>query len=226
MAIALGDSDTATSGRVYRPRAPIPPPSGGLSIILLPLSTTACASSQMLPQGVGRIKKGFVRRIRSPPNREGIHFPHRREASMSILVLAAVQALLSAPPPEESLPRSFDPDRLEPAQREPIYPWIGIEPVALWTAFSSNLHVENVWGYGADATVTLDYGTSAFLGFRAGYIGWNTRAETAPGVHQPCWIRQYRIGIYGEFPFRFLEVGIGANVGGYRFRSAGVSDTA
>jgi hypothetical protein len=45
-------------------------------------------------------------------------------------------------------------------------------------------------------------------------------------VHQPCWIRQYRIGIYGEFPFRFLEVGIGANVGGYRFRSEGVSDTA
>ncbi|HLY73332.1 MAG TPA: hypothetical protein VKU80_04370 [Planctomycetota bacterium] len=145
---------------------------------------------------------------------------------MHLLVLAAAQALFSTPGPEADLPRSFDPDRVESLERQPIYPWIGIEPMALWTAFDSNLHVENVWGYGADATVTLDYGTQAFLGFRAGYIGWNTRAETAPGVHQPCWIRQYRLGLYGEFPFRFLEVGIGANVGGYRFRSQGVSDTA
>ncbi|HEV3029300.1 MAG TPA: hypothetical protein VG457_17100, partial [Planctomycetota bacterium] len=74
---------------------------------------------------------------------------------MNILVLAAVQALFASPAPEEDLPRSFDPDRREPMERQPIYPWIGIEPMAVWTAFDSNLHVENVWGYGADATVTL-----------------------------------------------------------------------
>ena len=145
---------------------------------------------------------------------------------MNILVLAAVQALFSNPASDTDLPRSFDPELAEPRERQPIYPWIGIEPIALWTAFDSDLHVKNVWGYGADATVTLDYGTRAFLGFRAGYIGWNTRVETAPGVHRSAQIRQYRIGIYGQFPFRFMEFGVGANVGGYRIRRDGDGDTA
>ena len=144
---------------------------------------------------------------------------------MNILILVAAQALFSGPGSEPDLPRSFDPELAEPKERQPIYPWLGIEPVAVWTAFDSDLHVKNVWGYGADGTVTLDYGTRAFLGFRAGYIGWNTRVETAPGVHRGAWIRQYRVGIYGEFPFRFLEFGIGANVGGYRFHRDGDGDS-
>ncbi len=82
-----------------------------------------------------------------------------------------------------------------------------------------------MWGYGADATVTLDYGPRAFLGFRAGYIGWNTRVEIVPGVEKSAMIRQYRLGVYGQFPFRFLEVGIGANVGGFRIRRDGDGDT-
>ncbi|MBV8879478.1 MAG: hypothetical protein JO332_05930 [Planctomycetaceae bacterium] len=143
-----------------------------------------------------------------------------------LFCLAAAQALLSAPPGEGDLPRSFDPERVEPFERQPIYPWIGIEPMAVWTAFDNDLGVKDVWGYGADATVTLDYGTRAFLGFRAGYIGWNTRVESSPGVEHSCWIRQYRIGVFGQFPFRFLEFGVGANVGGYRFRRDGDGDTA
>jgi hypothetical protein len=145
---------------------------------------------------------------------------------MHILILAAVQTLYAGSGADLELPRSFDPEVSTPMERQPIYPWIGIEPVAVWTAFDSDLHVKNVWGYGADATVTLDYGTRAFLGFRVGYIGWNTRVETAPGVHQSAWIRQYRLGIYGQFPFRFMEIGVGANVGGYRFKSSGIGDTA
>lgn len=144
---------------------------------------------------------------------------------MNILVLAAVQALWSPPAPDTDLPRSFDPEVREPQQQEP-YPWIGIEPLAVWTSFSHNWNVENVWGYGADAIVTLDYGTPAFLGFRAGYIGWNTRVHSEGQGDFSCWIRQYRVGVFGQFPFRFLEVGIGANVGGYRIRRDGDNDTA
>jgi hypothetical protein len=144
---------------------------------------------------------------------------------MNALILAAVQALLSAPPGETDLPRSFDPEWMEPRERQPIYPWLGIEPMAVWTAFDSDWGVKNAWGYGADAIVTLDYGTQAFLGFRAGYIGWNTRVHTASSGDFGCWIRQYRIGVYGQFPFRFLEVGVGANTGGYRIRRDGDGDT-
>jgi hypothetical protein len=98
--------------------------------------------------------------------------------------------------------------------------------MAVWTAFDSDWDVKNVWGYGADATVTLDYGTNACLGFRLGYIGWNTRVEVAPGVEKSTWIRQYRVGIFGQFPFRFMEFGAGATVGGYRIRRDGDGDTA
>ena len=145
---------------------------------------------------------------------------------MNALLLALAQTLLAGPAPDADLPRSFDLDRVEPLEKQPVYPWLGIEPVAVWTAFDHDWDVKNVWGYGADATVTLDYGTRAFLGFRAGYIGWNTRVEIAPGVEKSAWIRQYRLGVYGQFPFRFLEVGIGANVGGYRIRRDGDGDTA
>jgi len=145
---------------------------------------------------------------------------------MNSLLLALAQTLFPGPAPDTDLPRSFDLERVEPMERQPIYPWIGIEPVAVWTAFDSDLDLKNVWGYGADATVTLDYGTRAFLGFRAGYIGWNSRVEISPGVEKAAWVRQYRLGVYGQFPFRFLEIGVGANVGGFRFRRDGDGDTA
>jgi hypothetical protein len=145
---------------------------------------------------------------------------------MNVLILAALQSLFSGPPADGDLPRSLDLEITEPREKQPIYPWLGIEPVAVWTAFDSDWDVKNVWGYGADATVTLDYGTRAFLGFRAGYIGWNTRVEIAPGFEKSTWIRQYRIGVFGQFPFRFMEVGVGANVGGYRIRRDGDGDTA
>lgn len=145
---------------------------------------------------------------------------------MNAILLALAQSLFAGPAAEGDLPRSLDLEFSEPRERQPIYPWLGIEPLAVCTAFDSALDVKNVWGYGFDATVTLDYGTQAFLGFRAGYIGWNTRVQISPGVEKSAWIRQYRIGIFGQFPFRFMEVGIGANVGGYRIRRDGDGDTA
>jgi hypothetical protein len=87
--------------------------------------------------------------------------------------------------------------------------------------------VKSAWGFGADALVTLDYGTRAVLGFRAGMIGWNTRSEAISTIPSAgTEVRQYRVGIYGQFPFRFLEIGIGANTGGYRYRRDSQNDTA
>lgn len=145
---------------------------------------------------------------------------------MNILVLAAVQAMFSSPTPEADLPRFGDLDRVEPMERQPIYPWLGIQPRAVWTSFDSDLDAEDTWGFGADVTVTLDYGTNAFLGFRAGYLGWNTRVETRFAGEHSAQFRQYRLGVFGQFPFRFMEFSIGANVGAYRFRREGNNDTA
>jgi hypothetical protein len=145
---------------------------------------------------------------------------------MNVLVFAAFQTLFSGTPADRDLPRISDLEVAEPRERQPVYPWLGIRPMAVWTAFDSDWDVKNVWGYGADATVTLDFGTNACLGFRLGYIGWNTRVEVAPGVEKSTWIRQYRVGIFGQFPFRFMEFGAGATVGGYRIRRDGDGDTA
>lgn len=142
---------------------------------------------------------------------------------MNALILLAVQSLFAGTPPEDPLPKIGDLETRS-AEAEP-YPWLGIEVLALRTSFEGGLHIEDRWGYGADATVTLDYGKKSFLGFRLGYIGWNTRTENGV-VEESVWVRQYRIGIFGAFQFRFLEFKIGANTGGYRFRRDGDNDTA
>jgi hypothetical protein len=145
--------------------------------------------------------------------------------SMNVLMMLLVQSVGSSAFLEDPLPRFGE---VEPQmERREIYPWIGIQPIAVYTAFASGLRVEDGWGVGADATVTLDYGTHAFLGFRLGALGWNTRTEPRPGTPDDgVQVRQYRVGIFGSFPFRFMEIGVGANVGAYRFRRDGHNDTA
>lgn len=144
---------------------------------------------------------------------------------MNVLMLLLAQTLLADTAVEERLPRLHEP---EPAMdRHAAYPWLGIQPMAVWTSFESGLHVKDAWGGGADARVTLDYGTNALLGFRLGALGWHTRTEPRPGVPAAgVDVRQYRIGVFGQFPFRFMEFEVGANVGGYRFRREGQNDTA
>jgi hypothetical protein len=147
---------------------------------------------------------------------------------MNVVLLLAVQSLFAGAAPEESLPKFGD---LEPRassmqpQEEP-YPWLGLEAMAVWTNFDSGLRIKNAWGFGGDATVTLDYGKRAFLGFRLGYVGWNTRTDGTAVPADSVWVRQYRLGIFGAFQFRFMELRIGAVAGGYRFRRDGEDDTA
>jgi len=45
-----------------------------------------------------------------------------REARMNALLLALAQTLLAGPAPDADLPRSLDLDRVEPLEKQPIYP--------------------------------------------------------------------------------------------------------
>src|SRR5262245_38776079 len=138
---------------------------------------------------------------------------------MNVLILLAAQSLFAGTAPDDPLPKFGD---LEPSARsmggnhEP-YPWLGLEAVGLWSNFESGLRIKDAWGGGGDATIMLDYGKKAFLGFRVGYLGWNSRTEDIV-PEEGVWVRQYRVGIIGAFQFRFLELRIGATTGGYRFR--------
>jgi len=144
----------------------------------------------------------------------------------ALLVLLLQSSLLAGPNPADELPRFGE---LEPAQGHPgePYPWIGIEPMANWTSFETGLHIEDRWGFGADGKITLDWDKKARLSFRFGCLGWNTRTRPGPGIPDASVdVRQYRFGVGGEFPVRFLEFRIGANFGAYRFRRDQHNDTA
>jgi hypothetical protein len=147
---------------------------------------------------------------------------------MNVVMLLLLQSsLLSGPFPDEDLPRFGDLEQQVVKHHAEPYPWIGIEPLSVWTAFESGLHIQDAWGFGADAKVTLDFGKKALFGFRFGCLGWNTRTDSSPGIpNTGVTVREYRMGIYGEFPVRFLEFGLGANFGAYRFRRENNNDTA
>jgi hypothetical protein len=143
---------------------------------------------------------------------------------MNVLLLFLLQST-AVHAYREELPRFGE---VEPQmERHEVYPWIGIQPMAVWTSFDEDLRIEDGWGFGADLTITLDWGKSACLGFRLGVIGWNGETDLPANIlNHGVDVRQYRVGVFGSFPFRFLEFGIGANVGGYRYRRDGFNDTA
>lgn len=144
---------------------------------------------------------------------------------MNVLMMLLLQSAGTTAFLDDPLPKFGE---MEPQmERHEVYPWLGVQAIAVWTSFDEDLRIEDGWGFGADFTVTLDWGTSAFLGFRAGVIGWNGETDLPANLlNHGVDVRQYRVGIFGTFPFRFMEFGIGANVGGYRYRRDGFNDTA
>jgi hypothetical protein len=147
---------------------------------------------------------------------------------MNVVMLLAVQSLFAGTAPDDPLPKfgDLEPPAVARQDRGEPYPWLGLEAMAVWTNFESGLRIKDVWGFGGDATLTLDYGKRSFLGFRAGYVGWNTRTVGNSVPADGVWVRQYRIGIFGAFQFRFMELRIGATTGGYRYRREDHNDTA
>jgi hypothetical protein len=147
---------------------------------------------------------------------------------MSFLTALLLQStLLAGPNPADDLPKFSEVELVQGGHKTEVYPWIGIEAMAVWTSFDSGLHIENDWGWGADGKVTLDFGKKVQLGIHLGCLGWNTHTDPSPGIPDTLvQVRQYRVGVSAEIPLRFLEFRIGANFGGYRFRRDGHSDTA
>src|SRR6185295_8880412 len=147
--------------------------------------------------------------------------------NLAMLLLLQSSSLYSGPFPDEPLPRFGDLEQQVVKHHAEPYPWIGIEPMAVWTTFESGLHIQDAWGFGADGKITLDWGRKVNLALRFGCLGWNTRTEPSAGIPSTgVTVREYRLGISAEIPVRFLEFGIGANFGGYRFRREGQNDTA
>jgi hypothetical protein len=148
---------------------------------------------------------------------------------MNTLLALLLQSttLLGAPSPAGELPKFSEVEFDQGGHPEEVYPWLGIEAMAVWTSFDSGLHIENDWGFGADGKITLDFGKKVQLAIRFGCLGWNTHTNPSPGIPDTLvQVRQYRIGVSAEIPLRFLEFRIGANFGGYRLRRDGENDTA
>src|SRR6185295_18606549 len=98
MARAFGVSDTGRSGRMNRPGARMPPPSTCLSMVLLPLAhDTLCVRAHSTARG-GAFQA-------SPFMIHGVKWGKGRKA-MNILILAALQTLMSGPPMDRDLPRT------------------------------------------------------------------------------------------------------------------------
>lgn len=109
-------------------------------------------------------------------------------------------------------------------QAHPAEERIGVEAFAVWTRFDTGLRIEDAWGFGGDVKVGLDWGTSSSLGMRLGYAGWETENDDQQTRTGHTKIRQYRIGVGGDFSSRYLEFSIYGNSGLYHFHTRQVDN--
>jgi hypothetical protein len=131
-------------------------------------------------------------------------------------ILLALAVVLGGGDPLD-LPSIGDLSWQEPPDEEPKQ-IIGVEAFVLSTEFDGGLEIENAGGLGLDLNFRWKPGKVRF-GFSLGYAGWNTENDEDTRPSASVQVRQYRVGFGLEFPFRFVEFGIGSNVGIYRFRS-------
>lgn len=110
----------------------------------------------------------------------------------------------------------------EPKELEDI---VGLEIFALRTGFDDGLKIEDAWGLGADLKLGLGGPTRTWL--RLGYAGWNTENDEDELPAAGVWVRQYRIGVGFEIPFReVIDLGFWFDGGVYRFRRDHEEDTS
>lgn len=145
---------------------------------------------------------------------------------MNVLSLLLLQALWSPGPADGDFPRLSDPEPAQEVGKRQVFPWIGVEAALPWAAFDSDLRIKDAPGFGVDGTITLDFGTKAFLGFRLGYRGWNTETDDNVAGSDSVQIRQYRVGVFSQFSVRMLEFGAGITLGAYRFHREKDNDTS
>jgi hypothetical protein len=138
------------------------------------------------------------------------------------LCLAGGGDLLEPPPLYGGFPASQEKKEEDPGDPEDIF---AIEAFALRTDFDEGLRIEPAWGMGAD--LKLGFGGPSRAWLRLGYAGWNTENDVDEIYASGVWVRQYRLGVGFEVPFRKLfDVGFWIDGGVYRFRRDEDEDTS
>jgi hypothetical protein len=143
---------------------------------------------------------------------------------MSWIVLFLCQTLDAGTFPPSPLPRIFE--MQEPRERGDLEERIGAEAYALYTSWDSSLRIRDGWGGGIDLKLGVDTGSHAMLEFRLGYAAWNTTDDPSQAEPGMAKVRQYRLGVGGDFLVKHLEFGVYGNVGVYHFARTGDSSTA
>ncbi len=135
----------------------------------------------------------------------------------------AVLCALSAGDPGDDFPSITD--LAAQGREEPKEMPLGIEVFALWTQFDTGLKIEDHAGAGIDLELGWDYGPTN-LNLCLGFAGWNTENDEDTLITAGVRVRQYRVGMNTSFTFRFIELGVGATTGVYRFSRENENDTS
>ena len=101
-----------------------------------------------------------------------------------------------------------------------------VEVFVLRTSFDDGLPLDEGLGAGADLNFRWQYNGKTRMGFSVGVAGWDTETDIDGVPDQDVDIAQYRVGFGAEFPFSRIEIGLGVNLGVYRFRTDGDGDTS
>ena len=135
---------------------------------------------------------------------------------MGVLVFLALQAFDLDPAETPELPSI---ENLDWAPRRPVEERLSAEVFAVWTRFDDSIRIDDAWGIGGDVKVGLNWGSGATLVMRLGYAGWETDNDDQQTASGRTHVRQYRIGVGGDFSTRHVEFGIYAVSGLYHFHS-------
>jgi hypothetical protein len=139
--------------------------------------------------------------------------------------MAPLLAVLCALAPPDDLPSIADLEwQARPEERREEMP-LGIEVFALRTQFDDGLKIENHAGAGFDLELGWDYGKTR-LNLCLGFAAWRTENDDSVIAKDNVRVLQYRLGAITSFTFRFIELGVGATAGVYRFSRDNENDTS
>ncbi|HXX94428.1 MAG TPA: hypothetical protein VEN81_12400 [Planctomycetota bacterium] len=137
---------------------------------------------------------------------------------MGILAILMCQALDLASPRPEELPR-MSLVEWEPQGRHPVEETFAVDAYALYTKWDEGLRMHDGWGFGGDLKIDLDWGSSFALAIKLGYLAWETDNIVSETFDAKSKIRQYRIGVGGDFDTEKIDFGIYVVTGLYHFHS-------
>jgi hypothetical protein len=138
----------------------------------------------------------------------------------ALLALALLDAAADLP---RSLSAPLQEEKGAVKSKEEVF---AVEAFVLRTSFDDGLHLDEGLGAGAEFNFRWQYGGKTRMGFSVGVAGWDTETDIDGLPDQDVDIAQYRAGFGAEFPFSKIEIGLGVNLGVYRFRADGEGDTS